>query len=540
MRSAPAWMKPTWSLTTVSGARRFASSGQRMRGAALETRTPMPPSATRGGPVASLSANRCAITGPYFGRVAGFRPGGSGRLSLSSGIRAKNASNVRRMIPVRGFRVSGEAPQSTAKRGWIKRCPLTHDRNTRRAPLRRGPLQYHCGSLRRTSERAGRRPARRFRGLQAQVRPATCRNGGRLLRCGTDGKLSCAGVGAARRLAASLFCTRHQVRAGRVRRDPGRGVSRPGGAHLPFEQPGHEYFDLAKRLARDIGEDERLVGVRPGPLDRGEDRYGRIRAELWIHRADCSVLVEHDLVGREGDQRPAAHRIVRHDGRHLAVVIGERRGDLARREDKPAGRVQHDLDRSTGLCLADRPQNALRVVDVDVPHEWHSEQRDRLLPVDERDHRCAAQRREPAECPPPLREQELPLHQRLQRDEDEEEPEQVQRVQATRLYWPSGCSSRPSMPPATVTTWPVTCPEISSDARATTWRATSSGRATLRSAIVRVTLRTSPGSSRLVRVIGDSVQPGQTAFTRPCGATRTISFFRLSRRPWTIADFAAA
>jgi hypothetical protein len=37
------------------------------------------------------------------------------------------------------------------------------------------------------------------------------------------------------------------------------------------------------------------------------------------------------------------------------------------------------------------------------------------------------------------------------------------------------CRSRPSMPPATVTTWPVTCPDTSSDARTTTCRATSSG-----------------------------------------------------------------
>ena len=46
--------------------------------------------------------------------------------------------------------------------------------------------------------------------------------------------------------------------------------------------------------------------------------------------------------------------------------------------------------------------------------------------------------------------------------------------------------------------------------------------------------------SSVVRVIGDSVHPGQTTFTRPSGAIRTISFFRLNRRPPRIADFAAA
>ena len=47
-------------------------------------------------------------------------------------------------------------------------------------------------------------------------------------------------------------------------------------------------------------------------------------------------------------------------------------------------------------------------------------------------------------------------------------------------------------------------------------------------------------SSTSPRVIGDSVQPGATAFTRPRGAMRTISFFSESSRPPVIADFAAA
>src|SRR5437764_386286 len=48
--------------------------------------------------------------------------------------------------------------------------------------------------------------------------------------------------------------------------------------------------------------------------------------------------------------------------------------------------------------------------------------------------------------------------------------------------------TRPSMPPATVTTWPVTWPESSSEARTTTCRATSSGWATIFRALVRVTI----------------------------------------------------
>jgi hypothetical protein len=62
----------------------------------------------------------------------------------------------------------------------------------------------------------------------------------------------------------------------------------------------------------------------------------------------------------------------------------------------------------------------------------------------------------------------------------------------------------------------------------------------LRRGIVRVARSSTPGSSSVERVIGETVQPGQTAFTRARGATRTTSFLRLSRSPRTIADLAAA
>ena len=57
--SAPALMKPTWSETTASGARRHASSGQRRRGTAADSSAPIPPSATIGRPDPSRSRNPC-------------------------------------------------------------------------------------------------------------------------------------------------------------------------------------------------------------------------------------------------------------------------------------------------------------------------------------------------------------------------------------------------------------------------------------------------------------------------------------------------
>ena len=76
--SAPARMKLACSATTLSGARRFASSGQRSRGTAPEISAPMPPSATIGGPERRRSSKRLDIRAtvvkrrrstPFEGRV---------------------------------------------------------------------------------------------------------------------------------------------------------------------------------------------------------------------------------------------------------------------------------------------------------------------------------------------------------------------------------------------------------------------------------------------------------------------------------------
>ena len=58
--SAPALMKLTCRETTASGARRFASSGDRRRGTAAVIREPMPPSATIGGPSCNRWLKRSA------------------------------------------------------------------------------------------------------------------------------------------------------------------------------------------------------------------------------------------------------------------------------------------------------------------------------------------------------------------------------------------------------------------------------------------------------------------------------------------------
>jgi hypothetical protein len=61
----------------------------------------------------------------------------------------------------------------------------------------------------------------------------------------------------------------------------------------------------------------------------------------------------------------------------------------------------------------------------------------------------------------------------------------------------------------------------------------------LRSAIVAVTCAT-VSSVRSAAVIGDTVQPGATTFTRADGAVRTTSFLSERASPWAIAALEAA
>src|SRR2546423_13808370 len=126
-------MKLVCSVTTLSGAFRLASSGQRRRGTALVTRTPMPPSPTIAGPLAKRSSKRLLMRAQPYWRVK-----------------------------------------------WASQ-PLTRDRSTdpsgailvvqrRSAPMRRGelvethgpdaagPVRCNCGSLTGDSGGAGRRP----------------------------------------------------------------------------------------------------------------------------------------------------------------------------------------------------------------------------------------------------------------------------------------------------------------------------------------------------------------------------------------------
>ena len=141
------------------------------------------------------------------------------------------------------------------------------------------------------------------------------------------------------------------------------------------------------------------------------------------------MTIDQDLVRCERDQRAAAHRVMRHDRCHPPVVVRQSLGDLTRREHETTGGVQDDLDRPPGLGATDCPQHALGIVDVDVPHDRKTEKRHRLLTVDQRDHRRFPFLRDAREHATTSKREHLSLEHRLQRAEDEEDPEEVPEIQ---------------------------------------------------------------------------------------------------------------
>jgi hypothetical protein len=98
------------------------------------------------------------------------------------------------------------------------------------------------------------------------------------------------------------------------------------------QQLGDERVHLPPRLLRHVGQDHREVAypLRLLHFQNLCDRRGRQLADLRIYRTEHRVGIHHDAVGRQRNERSSAHRIVRHEHRHLALVLSQRAGDLLR------------------------------------------------------------------------------------------------------------------------------------------------------------------------------------------------------------------
>ena len=106
---------------------------------------------------------------------------------------------------------------------------------------------------------------------------------------------------------------------------------------------------------------------------------------MRVHRPQYSIGIHDDLIGRQGDQGPATHGIVRHEHAHGRLMAGERMGDLGGGQHESPGRVQLQIDGDVVGCEMDRPQDLLRVRDIDIAGHRDAQEANGFLPVDEGD-----------------------------------------------------------------------------------------------------------------------------------------------------------
>ncbi len=109
-------------------------------------------------------------------------------------------------------------------------------------------------------------------------------------------------------------------------------------------------------------------------------------AKLGIDRPEHRVVAHGDLVGRQGDQRAARHRIVWDKHRDLPPVVANRPGNLQRREHQAAGRLEDQVEGHLGIGHVNRADHVFRILDVDIADDRETQQAHRLLAMHQEDH----------------------------------------------------------------------------------------------------------------------------------------------------------
>ena len=211
--------------------------------------------------------------------------------------------------------------------------------------------------------------------------------------------------------------------------------------HLVGQQTFRECLDLRDGLTTDIGHDQGLV-VDLGDrflLDDLDERGSGQLAKLRIDGSQHGVFAHHDLVGSECDQRATGHRVMWHEHCDLALVSLNGAGNLGCRKHKAARRMQHDVERHLVVGHLDCAQYFFGVVDVDVAHQGKAQQVHRLLSMDQQDDATGALLLDLGDLACAHRLKIPALQNRLQRRNDEEQPEQLHYV-----HGPSPPSRRPS------------------------------------------------------------------------------------------------
>ena len=216
--------------------------------------------------------------------------------------------------------------------------------------------------------------------------------------------------------------------------------------HPALEQLLHRLPHLVHRLPAHVGHDQRLIVHLLDRLlfHRLDDGGGGKLSELGIDGPQHRMFAHHDLVGGQRNQSTARHGVVGHVDGAFGGVLLDRTGDLQGRQHEPARGMEHDVERHVAVGHLDRPQHRLGIVDVDVAHHRKAQKPHRLLAVDEEDHPRVPLLLDLGDLAGAHRLQHALLDDRLQRRDDEEDPEQIHDGHGRLLQRPSGV--KPSLP----------------------------------------------------------------------------------------------
>jgi hypothetical protein len=226
----------------------------------------------------------------------------------------------------------------------------------------------------------------------------------------------------------------------------GRGDRiRLGAVEMAFEELGDRLLQLPDRHLRLVGQNQGLVidVLRLLACHRAQDGGGGVGTHHRVHRSEHGVVTHDDLVGGQRQQGTAGHGVVRDEGSDLGGVARQRPRDLQRGQRQTTGRVQDQVDRLFRRGLVDRPHHFFGILDIDVAHERDAEQAHAFLAMHQQDNPAGTLGFHGDAQPPPCRRQQTLLHQGLNCDHDQQQPEQA-RVFRHRALPRTSLQSRPS------------------------------------------------------------------------------------------------
>ncbi len=196
---------------------------------------------------------------------------------------------------------------------------------------------------------------------------------------------------------------------------------------LVGQQTVNGAFHLPDRLFADIRQDQGIIINLFNRLlfHHLQDRSCGLLTKLRVYRPQHRMRTHHDLVGGKRDKRAARHRIMWHENGNLALVRLQGTGNLNRRQNQPAGRMQNHVDRGIGIRHLDCLQHLFAVMHINVTHQREAEKAHGFLAMHHQDYPRAALFLDLGDLAGALKFEHAALHHGLQGRKDEKQPDQI-------------------------------------------------------------------------------------------------------------------